>query len=330
MHVISALNVNHALAEGLRYLNEHGTHEDSRNGPVLVSPCPVTTMYAMPEQRVIFSPLRDANPFFHLMEALWMMAGRDDLSWPLHFNKRFADYSDDGQTIHGAYGYRWRRHFGMDQIYKVVQELRGNMNSRRAVIAMWDPEIDLGMNSNDLPCNTTIFFRVRGRFLDMTVCNRSNDIYWGAYGANAVHMSILQEFVARAIGIHMGYYYQVSNNYHLYTGIPELESQATREVMAYHATKNDHYAAHFIETVHPFPLMRVSDTLWMSELNDFMQDPNKREGHTEPFFTDVAVPMFNAWHERKNKISDGEHWVSQIAAEDWRLACTEWIERRRN
>ena len=32
--------------------------------------------------------------------------------------------------------------------------------------------------------------------LCMTVCNRSNDMLWGAYGANVVHMSMLQEFVA--------------------------------------------------------------------------------------------------------------------------------------
>ena len=328
MYVIQALNVNHALAAGLRYLNEHGEHEESRNGPVLVSPTPVTTMYACPEQRVLFSPLREANPFFHLMEALWMMAGRNDLAWPLYFNKRFADYSDDGQTVHGAYGYRWRRHFEIDQIAQAVKELTTNCNSRRAVIGMWDPVADCGVNFADIPCNTTIYFRRREHHLDMTVCNRSNDIYWGAYGANAVHMSILQEFIARALGIGMGYYYQVSNNYHLYTGLIELESNSAREMMAHHSLKNDHYSAHFIETVKPYPLMVTEPDAWMADLAVFMTNPTQRGSFNDPFFKDVACPMFCAWHERKQKTSDGAHWVSQIAAEDWRLACTEWIERR--
>lgn len=329
MYVIDALNVNHALAGGLRYLNEHGEHEDSRNGPVLVSPCPVTTMYAYPEQRVLFNPLREANPFFHLMEALWMMAGRDDLAWPMYFNKRFADYSDDGHTIHGAYGYRWRQHFEIDQIARVVKELSTNGASRRAVIAMWDPTTDLGVNSVDLPCNLTIAFRVRQRFLDMTVFNRSNDIYWGAYGANAVHMSILQEFIARAIGIGVGYYYQVSNNYHLYLGLEALESEAAREVMAHHSIKNDHYNAPFIEPVKAFPLMQVRPETWMEDLAEFMTNPIQPRLFADPFFNDIAVPMFSAWHERKSGTGDGMDFVHQIAAEDWQLACEQWIERRR-
>jgi hypothetical protein len=47
---------------------------------VLVSQTPVVTCYSAPTQRVLFSPMRDANPFFHLMEALWMLAGRDDVA----------------------------------------------------------------------------------------------------------------------------------------------------------------------------------------------------------------------------------------------------------
>jgi hypothetical protein len=51
--------------------------------------------------------MRDANPFFHVMETLWMLAGRNDLPWLVRFNKRFASYSDDGgNTQPGAYGYQ--------------------------------------------------------------------------------------------------------------------------------------------------------------------------------------------------------------------------------
>ena len=50
----------------------------------------------------------------------------------------------------------------------------------------------------------------------MTVCNRSNDMIWGAYGANAVHMSILMEYVAVAVNAPMGSYYQISDSFHIY------------------------------------------------------------------------------------------------------------------
>ena len=39
---------------------------------------------------------------------------------------------------------------------------------------------------------------------------------WGAYGANAVHMSILLEYMAARIDCAVGTYYQFSNNLHAY------------------------------------------------------------------------------------------------------------------
>lgn len=324
MFLIGARNVNDALAQGLRYLNEHGVREESRNGEVLVSPCPVTTMYALPENRVLFSPIRDANPFFHLMESLWMLAGRSDVAWPVFFNKGFSNYSDDGVVLNGAYGYRWRRHFGHDQLFDIVKMLKDDPTSRRAVLQMWDAQ-DLVTASRDLPCNTVIYFRVREGCLDMTVSNRSNDIYWGAYGANAVHMSILQEFMAAAIGVKMGFYYQVSNNYHCYTGLDELNSEAAREFMAERSSRADLYSMGGVSSL---PLVNSPADQWMADLNEFMQSPLNPPMLMDSFFTDTAAPMFTSWYKRKMKSSNGLAEAKQIAAPDWRKACVDWIERR--
>jgi thymidylate synthase len=68
----------------------------------------------------------------------------------------------------------------------------------------------------DVPCNTNAFFRVTNGKLDMMVNCRSNDIFWGAYGANAVHFSFLQEYVASSIGVEVGRYWQNSFNFHAY------------------------------------------------------------------------------------------------------------------
>ena len=50
----------------------------------------------------------------------------------------------------------------------------------------------------------------------MSIVNRSNDMIWGAYGANAVHMSMLLEYMAAMTGFQVGIYYQISNNLHAY------------------------------------------------------------------------------------------------------------------
>ena len=87
---IEVNNVNTAVAQGFQYLVNNGIKSDSRVGKVIVAPGPVCTAYSNPTQRVLFSERRDANPFFHLMESLWMLYGACDLAWPLKFNSRLG------------------------------------------------------------------------------------------------------------------------------------------------------------------------------------------------------------------------------------------------
>lgn len=69
MEILKVRNVQHALPEGIRLLEYFGNWQDSRNGRVVSMPCPVTTVYSKPTERVLFWDLRNANPFFHLMES---------------------------------------------------------------------------------------------------------------------------------------------------------------------------------------------------------------------------------------------------------------------
>src|SRR5690606_9555427 len=117
------------------------TKTSSRNGPVAQILEPVIVTYTHPRERVLLYTERDCNPFFHLYESLWMLAGRNDVAPLAYYNKRMPEFSDDGKTFHGAYGYRWRTHFGWDQLRAIVEELRTNSNSRRVVLQMWDANI---------------------------------------------------------------------------------------------------------------------------------------------------------------------------------------------
>ena len=317
---ILARNVNDALAQGLREIVERGITEKSRNGNVLVFQNPVLTTYINPDQRVLFSPVRNANPFFHLMESLWMLAGRNDLAFPLQFNKRFKEYSDDGVTLAGAYGFRWRKYFGRDQLDHAVRELVRDPETRRVVIQMWSAN-DLGGTGKDLPCNTQIYLDCRHSQLNMTVTNRSNDILWGAYGANAVHFSVLLEYLARSIGFPVGVYRQFSNNLHLYTDV--LPMDAALE-MSEDVEATDHYVT---KNVEPFPLVAEDDLHeWDNDLAMFMRNPVKANKYRDPFFAGVVHPMYEAWQSR-NDVYFARSIAHDIIATDWRRACDEWLER---
>lgn len=331
MRVINVRNVNNAVAEAIPYLLVHGDAEPSRNGDVIVAPEPVTTVYNKPTERVLFGETRDANPFFHLMEALWMLAGRNDLAFPVFFNKNFASYSDDGVTVHGAYGHRWREALGYDQLELIAEELIRNPASRRCVLQMWDAvpsgsgdlQMALLHGGKDVPCNTQVYFDVRYGVLNMTVTCRSNDIIWGAYGANVVHMSILQEYMAAWIGVPVGVYRQVSNNFHAYTDIYDREKL---RLIAREANNNNFYLSDN-PIVKPAPLVNGSIKEFDQDLEAFFNSPSTNEYHGS-FFRDTVRPMYLAWEQRKRGTGTGMELAVSIAASDWRAACTTWIARR--
>ena len=117
-------DVNIAYFE-MQYIKKHYVRqEETRNGRALVFQGPVVVSHIMPYRRVLFDPIRDANPFFHYMEAIWMLAGSQNVDFPSRFAKQIRQYSDDNVTLHGAYGYRWRHHFEVDQIDEVIEKFR--------------------------------------------------------------------------------------------------------------------------------------------------------------------------------------------------------------
>lgn len=332
MEVIKVRNVQEALPIALRRLQEVGVDRESRNGPVRVFPTPVTTVYEEPLERVIFWDERDANPFFHFFEALWMLAGRNDVAFLTQFVKRMLSFSDDGKILHGAYGYRWRAHFGGDQLAAIIETLRINPDDRRCVLQMWDPRTDLGRQGKDFPCNTAAFFTrdAEGR-LDMTVLNRSNDMVWGAYGANAVHFAFLQEFVAAGIGCPVGRYYQVSNNLHAYKDtLRQVEALADMVGLA----EEDARCPYRSGEVGAYPLVQTPLGQWQEDLAVFLQD-GPIIGLRDPFFRRVVTPLWMAHRAYKEgsgveRFDTAQEILQQCRATDWRLAGQQWLERRRS
>lgn len=333
------------LSKGMRWLKAAGVRRESRNGAVLVAPTPVLSILKNPYRRVILGGARAANPFFHMMESLWMLAGRQDLPWLAHYNKRMAEYSDDGgETQPGAYGFRWRNFFLYDQLAIIIDMLKKDRYSRRAVLAMWDAGVgragapypenaedaligDLNVaiwGGKDVPCNTHAYFDTHGDRLNMTVCCRSNDIWWGAHGANVVHFSFLLEYVALSTGLPMGELRQFSNDYHLYTDvIPEDRIMPV-------AVAVDNEDSEYNVPDYTLPMLINAETIdaLNSDLTNFMGTPHLYDHAATVFFRKTVGPMWAAWEaHKKGDYSHAREFVRQIPAGDWRIACTQWLDR---
>jgi hypothetical protein len=325
MEVIEVRNVNSAYAELHAMVEEYdGDYSDSRNGPVIEFG-PVTTLYTKPQERVLWDAARDANPFFHLFESLWMLAGRNDIAFVSRYAKRMATYSDDGVSQWGAYGYRWRHYFGFDQIPAVINELRKDPTSRRAVLAMWDARGDVGKDSKDLPCNLNAKFEIRRGRLDMMVFNRSNDAVWGAYGANAVHFSILQEYMAARLGVRIGSYWQISANFHVYVKVWE-EVQERAKKYADHDGNVPFEDLYEDGRCEPMLLVMSPEGI-DNEISEWMRG-SRRTGNI--FLDNIARPLDDIWELwlAKDRAKAHVRILALPQDNDWVYACRRWMERR--
>ena len=357
MITINADNVNGALHQAVKMMRYSPTSFDRlapRGGNETMEwICPVTTVYARPWRMVLFNQIRDANPFFHLMESIWMLVGRRDAQWLSQFTAKIGQFAEDDGNFHGAYGWRWRNHFEgssyddgrlrrvrCDQLVAVIELLRREPATRRAVLAMWDPVADLGNDDKrDLPCNTTVYFKIRGGILNMTVCCRSNDIILGAYGANAVHFGMLHAFVSAAVGARQGRYTHVSDSWHYYVNNPYA-----RRVLALDPENSDNrygddgYEDYYTPgsagaRVSTMEVVSTPYETWLSDAKSFVEGDDWNDGaaYGDTFFRNVAVPVRDAYAiYRRDDIPSAVARCQQIHAPDWRRVCTEWLLRRQN
>lgn len=310
-----ALNVNDMYSDLLWKL-KHAPMQESRNGRVRTMDQPILFGMENPKQRVLFNPERRCNPYLHVMETVWMFAGANNVEFLLPFSKQMGAYAEADGSINGAYGHRWRNHWKRDQIMGVIKELTRDPDSRQAVIGMYDPHKDWCSAYKDRPCNTHIYFRKFGGCLDMTVCNRSNDVVWGAAGANAVHMTYLQELVAAGLKCPVGRYVVMSNNLHIY----EHHWNLLANPMPY-----DYY--HERQGVTPMPLLGKDETdvyEFLNECETFVA--NDQEGYYKSsWINGVVMPMYQHYMCRLNGDKD-TYDTTEVEATDWRLACDLWRE----
>ena len=319
MRLIEARNVNYTLPMAVKLLQKEGVRVAPRGLETLEINCPVVTTYLNPTERVLFEPIRDANPFFHFFEALWILGGREDVAFLDQFNSQLKQYSDDGVIFHAPYGHRLRN-CGKDQLNAVVELLKKDPDTRQAVLQIWDFNKDLGTVTKDLPCNDIIFLKIRDGLLNMTVCCRSNDMIFGCYGANVVQFSILQEYLAARIGCGIGVYNQISDSFHVYTGNPLWEK--LKGLSSDFMIKRDPYST---EMVKPCKLVDCPD-VFDKELQLFLEGYHDYT-FANTFLSEVAVPMYRCWWDHKRS-NCGWFESPHIRASDWRLACEQWLARR--
>jgi thymidylate synthase len=216
-----------------------------------------------PTQRWVASRQPPINVAFAIAEVVWILTGRNDSAFLNYFNRQLPKYAGYGNTYHGAYGHRFRRHFGIDQLERAYKVLKAKPDSRQVVLQIWDARSDLPDSSGkeastDIPCNIVSILRVRDEKLEWMQILRSNDVYRGL-PYNLVQFTTFQEIVAGWLGLKLGEYNQISNSLHVYEQDLEYISDSSSEQfalnvdsLAFPKEESDEYfnkLAHNIETI---------------------------------------------------------------------------------
>jgi thymidylate synthase len=124
--------------------------------------------------------------------------------------KQFMEARGNSLYQHGAYG---RRIYS--SIPKLIELLKRDPNTRQAVLNIWQADLDLGVQTPDVPCTLNIRFAIRDGLLDMSVVMRSNDVWWGL-PYDTFQFAALQATIARCLGVVVGTYTHHAMSLHAY------------------------------------------------------------------------------------------------------------------
>lgn len=130
---------------------------------------------------------RKVYPKSAAAELAWWTTGSQSVKFISKYAPLWDKFTeDDGDTIAAAYGYRWRHHFGRDQLRLSVEQLYRDPSDRQVIVCAWDPGSD-AMGSaakKNVPC--PLLFQIyslskpgRRREVCMNMILRSSDTFVG-------------------------------------------------------------------------------------------------------------------------------------------------------
>lgn len=151
-------------------------------------------------------------------EQIWFITGaRKPEIFLRQFTKIWDMFTNPGDVVTVAYGYRWRKHFGRDQLGLLIKLLEKEPSSRHGVVVTWDPAQDGlgGAVKKNVPCPYTFTVNIIAGRLNFHNIVRSNDIVLG-FPSDVAGFALLAHILAQKLGVRPGIYSHSISNAHIY------------------------------------------------------------------------------------------------------------------
>ncbi len=168
-----------------------------------------------------------------IYELLWFLKGSTNIKY-LQDNgvsiwDEWADEHGDLGPVYGSQWRSWRTHDNrsIDQIDKLITDLKTNPDSRRLIVSAWNvAEIE---NMKLPPCHCFFQFYVANNKLSCQLYQRSADIFLGV-PFNIASYALLTLMIAQVVNLKPGEFVHTLGDAHIYSNhFDQVNEQLTRQ-----------------------------------------------------------------------------------------------------
>ncbi|MBC6993391.1 thymidylate synthase [Neolewinella lacunae] len=141
-----------------------------------------------------------------------------------------AEFAAQWGELGPVYGRQWRNFNGVDQLAKVIEDLRNQPDSRRHIVSAWNPaDLPEMVKAGLPPCHTLFQFYVAEGKLSCQLYQRSGDVFLGV-PFNIASYALLTHLVARECGLGVGDFVHTLGDAHLYNNhVEQAREQLGRQ-----------------------------------------------------------------------------------------------------
>ena len=202
----------------LQHILDNGTQKGDRTGTGTISVFGHQMRFDLSEGfPVVTTKKLHLRSIIH--ELLWFLQGDTNIKYLKENKVRIWDeWADANGDLGPVYGHQWRSwpdgHGGtIDQITKLVDNLKNNPNSRRHIVSAWNvADVD---NMALPPCHTLFQFYVADGKLSCQLYQRSADTFLGV-PFNIASYALLTMMLAQVCNLEPGDFVHTFGDAHLY------------------------------------------------------------------------------------------------------------------
>jgi thymidylate synthase len=177
-------------------------------------------------------------------ELLWFLSGDTNVTYLQENGVRiWNEWADENGDLGPVYGHQWRNwnSEGIDQIKQLLHTLKNNPDSRRMLVAAWNPSVlpdtscsfaeNVAEGKAALPpCHAFFQFYVADGKLSCQLYQRSADIFLGV-PFNIASYALLTMMVAQVSGLAPGEFIHTFGDAHIYNNhLEQIHLQLSRDL----------------------------------------------------------------------------------------------------